>query len=71
MEVTAKVAERPAPLVFHAKDRTRIGYTSNVPAMHKDIEPCSELQGHTARLRFTRSETKWLDGELVHVEVEK
>ena len=68
MEVTAKVAEGPTPLVFRAKDRTRIGYTSNVPAIHDDID---QLRGRTAKLIFTPSEAKWLNGELVHVEVEK
>jgi thioredoxin-like negative regulator of GroEL len=71
MEVTTKVDGRPAPLLFHAKDRTRIGYTSNVPAIHDDIDPCSELKGHTAKVFFTPSQAKWLDGELVHIEVVK
>jgi hypothetical protein len=71
MEVTVRLAEGPAPLVFRAKDRTRIGYTSNIPAIHADIDPCTELRGHTAKLIFTPSEAKWLNGELVHIEVEK
>src|SRR6266566_355222 len=71
MEVTTRVDGRPAPLVFHAKDRKRIGYTSNVSAIHNDIDPCSELKGHRAKLIFAPSEAKWLDGELVHIEVEK
>jgi hypothetical protein len=71
MEVTAKVPDRQAPLLFRATDRTRIGYTSNVPSIHADIDPCSELKGHTAKLIFTPSAAKWVDGELVHVEVEK
>jgi hypothetical protein len=71
MEVTTKVDARPAPLVFHAKDRTRIGYTSSLSAIHKDIEPCSELKGHTAKLAFSPSQSKWLDGELTHIELEK
>lgn len=71
MEVTAKVAERPTPLLFRAKDHNRIGYSSNVAATRNDIEPCSELKGHTAKLTFIPSDAKWLDGELVHVEVEK
>jgi lipoprotein NlpI len=71
MEVTAKVAEGPTPLVFRAKDRTRIGYTSNVPTIHDDIDPCTELKGHTAKLMFTPSAVKWLNGELVHIEIEK
>jgi len=71
MEVAAKVPDNAAPLLFHAKDRTRIGYTSNVPAIHSDIAPCSELRGHTAKLVFTPSEATWLNGELVHIEVEK
>ena len=71
MEVTTKVDARPAPLVFHAKDRTRIGYSSNLAAIHNDIEPCNELKGHTAKLDFTPSQSKWLDGELTHIEIEK
>jgi lipoprotein NlpI len=71
MEVTAKLPEGLAPLVFHAKDRKRVGYTSNVPAIHDDIDPCTELRGHTAKLIFTPSDAKWLNGELVHVEIEK
>jgi hypothetical protein len=30
-----------------------------------------ELRRHTAKLIFASSEAKWLDGELVHIEVEK
>jgi hypothetical protein len=30
-----------------------------------------EPKGHTAKLIFAPSEAKWLDGELVHIEVEK
>jgi hypothetical protein len=71
MEVTVKVPDRQAPLLFRATDRTRIGYTSNVPAIHEDIDPCSELKGHTAKIVFTPSSAKWLDGDLVHIEVEK
>jgi tetratricopeptide (TPR) repeat protein len=71
IEVTAKVAEGPTPLVFRAKDRTHIGYTSNIPTIHDDIDPCIELKGHTAKLIFTPSAVKWLNGELVHIEVEK
>jgi predicted Zn-dependent protease len=71
MDVTAKIPDRQAPLLFHAKDRTRIGYTSSIPAIHDDIDPCSELKGHTAKIVFTPSASKWLDGDLVHIEVEK
>lgn len=71
MEVTAKVAGGPTPLVFGSKDRTRIGYTSNIPAVHENIDPCTELTGHTAKLIFAPSAVKWLNGELVHIEVEK
>jgi hypothetical protein len=71
MDLTAKIPDRQAPLLFHTKDRTRIGYTSNIPAIHDDIDPCSELRGHTAKIVFTPSAAKWLDGELVHIEVEK
>ena len=71
MEVTAKVADRATPLLFRAKNHTRIGYASNVPTIHDDVEPCTELRGHTAKLSFTPSEAKWLDGELVRVVVEK
>ncbi len=71
MDVTAKIPDQQAPLLFHAKDRTRIGYTSNIPAIHDDIDPCSELRGHTAKIVFTQSASKWLDGDLVHIEVEK
>jgi hypothetical protein len=71
MDVTAKIPDRQAPLLFHAKDRTRIGYTSNISAIHEDMDPCSELRGHTAKIVFTPSASKWLDGDLVHIEVEK
>jgi len=71
IDVTAKVPDRQAPLLFRATDRTRIGYTSNIPAIHEDIDPCSELRGHTAKIVFTPSAAKWLDGDLVHIEVEK
>jgi len=71
IDVTAKIPDRQAPLLFHAKDRTRIGYTSNISAIHEDIDPCSELRGHTAKIVFTPSAAKWLDGDLVHIEVEK
>jgi thioredoxin-like negative regulator of GroEL len=71
MEVTVKVDARPAPLVFRAKDRTRIGYTSTIPTVHDDVEPCSELKGHAAKLAFTPPEAKPFEGELVHIEVEK
>jgi len=71
MDVTAKIPDRQAPLLFHAKDRTRIGYTSNISAIHEDIDPCSQLRGHTAKIVFTPSASKWLDGDLVHIEVVK
>ena len=71
MEITTKIDGRPAPMLFHAKDRTRIGYASNVSAIHSDIEPCSELKGHTVKVDFTLSQSKWLDGELTHIVIEK
>jgi Flp pilus assembly protein TadD len=71
MEVTTKVDDRPAPMLFHAKDRTRVGYASNVSAIHNDIEPCSELKGHTAKINFAPSASEWLDGELTRIVMEK
>ena len=71
MEITTKVDARPAPLLFHAKDRTKVGYASSVSAIHKDIEPCSDLKGHTVKLNFSPSVSKWLDGELQQIVLEK
>src|SRR5690242_742472 len=71
MEVTTKVSDRPAPLVFHANDRTRIGYATTLAGMQGKIEPCSQLKGHTAKIDFIASEAKWLDGELARIEIEK
>lgn len=71
MEVILKVPDRSAPLVFRAKDRTRIGYSSNTSRVQDDIEPCKELGGHEARLDYKPAEARFFDGELVQITVEK
>lgn len=62
MEITVKAGDRPAPLLFHAKDRTKVGYTGNA---------CSELTGHTVDLSFGPAPAAWLDGELKQIAMEK
>jgi hypothetical protein len=62
MEITVKVDDRPAPLLFHAKDRTKVGYTSNT---------CSELTGHMVAVTFGPSPSSWLDGEMKQIALEK
>jgi hypothetical protein len=71
MEVTVKTGAQPAPLIFRALDRTRIGYSSNTAAVHDDIEPCTELKGRTVRVDYKPSATKFFDGEVVQITVEK
>jgi tetratricopeptide (TPR) repeat protein len=71
MEVTVKTGAQPAPLIFRALDRTRIGYSSNTSAVNGDIEPCTELRGRTVRVDYKPSATKFFDGEVVQITVEK
>jgi len=41
------------------------------PADYTLIGRGGRTEGHTAKVTFTPSDAKWLDGELVHIEVEK
>ncbi len=71
MEVTVKTGAQPTPLIFRALDRTRAGYSSNTPSVKGDIEPCAELKGRTVRVDYKPSATKFFDGEVVQITVEK
>src|SRR5260370_35539594 len=71
MNAAPKLPGGLPPLGSPAKTRKRSADTTNAPAIHDDIDPCTELRGHTAKLIFTPSDAKWLNGELVHVEIEK
>ena len=71
MEITVKLGAASAPLLFRAKNRNRIDYTSDIHTVRGDIEPCSELKGHTAKIVFTTAESKAFHGELAHIEVTK
>jgi len=71
MEITLKVEAGPIPLLFRAKDRNRIAYTSDVPSVRSDIEPCTELKGHRARIVFNGVESNEFLGEVVRIEVTK
>jgi hypothetical protein len=69
IQITLKTADDAMPQLFHAADRTQIGYSSDTPAIHGGIEPCGQLKGHTVKIAFTPPESKIVQGELVRIEI--
>lgn len=65
MRVTITVAG--VPVVLHTSDRTAVNYTSDVPNRPADIEPCSELSGHTVKVLSATDG----DNEILSIHVEK
>jgi hypothetical protein len=71
MQLTLKVQGQPAPLLFHAKDLTRVAYSSDTAALKGDLAPCTDLKGRTVKITYTATESKTIKGELARVEVTK
>jgi len=57
--------------VFHAADRTKVSYTSDVLVQSGDIEPCAELKGHMANITYRPAQGEAQTNEIMRVEVEK
>jgi hypothetical protein len=66
IQITVQTGE--ATVVLRAADRTKVDYTSDIPAIKGDIEPCTELKGHTAKVVFIAGRGL---GEIVHIGIEK
>lgn len=71
MQVTISRAKTQSPLTLHATDRTKVDYTSDVPIKSGDIEPCTELKGHTVHIVYRAPKTKAAQGEIARIRVEK
>jgi hypothetical protein len=71
MQVTIARAKTQSPLTLHATDRTKVDYTSDVPIKSGDIEPCTELKGHTVHIVYRVPKTKAAQGEIARIRVEK
>jgi tetratricopeptide (TPR) repeat protein len=71
MDVTVKIGDDGAPLVFHSKDKTNVIYAVPPPQQHAGINPCKELEGRTVRITFTAPQSKNSYGELVEIEITK
>jgi hypothetical protein len=71
MQIAVQAKEGAEPVFFNAKDRTQIGYTSDIPAIHGGIEPCSQLKGNTAKIVYSAAESKIVQGELIQIEIIK
>jgi hypothetical protein len=69
IQITLKTEDNAMPQLFHAADRTQIGYSSDTPSIHGGIEPCSQLKGHTVKIVFNPPASKIVQGELVHIEI--
>jgi tetratricopeptide (TPR) repeat protein len=71
MDVTLKIGDDGAPLVFHSKDKTNVIYAIALPQQHAGINPCRELEGRTVRITFSAPQSKSSYGELVEIEITK
>jgi len=71
MQVTIARAKPQSPVTLHATDRTKVDYTSDVPIKSGDIEPCTELMGHTVHFVYRAPKTKGTQGEIARIRVEK
>lgn len=71
MQVTIARAKPQSPVTLHATERTKVDYTSDVPIKSGDIEPCTELKGHTVHIVYGAPKTKGAQGEIARIRVEK
>jgi hypothetical protein len=71
------VGDEYTPVAQSQARRSRVSVREQGAASRHDAQFQPELvyvdveSGHTVRVVFTPSAVKWLDGELVHIEVEK
>jgi tetratricopeptide (TPR) repeat protein len=69
MRLTLDAADKS--LGFHAADYTKIKYVAGSSSSMGDLEPCSELKGHAAKIAYATFQNKSFVGEIETIIVGK
>jgi hypothetical protein len=55
---------------LHSRDYTRVEISEDVPFQTGEFNPCTELDGKTAKITFVTVDGKRYDGEIQSMEVD-
>ncbi|MGB7751890.1 MAG: DUF1570 domain-containing protein [Candidatus Acidiferrales bacterium] len=70
-ELTLNLDAGEEKFILHARDATRVQFEQDVAFDAGNFQPCTQLQGHAAKITFEAVDGKTYDGEIQGVEVEK
>src|SRR5271156_315231 len=70
-ELTLNLDAGEEKFILHARDATRVQFEQDVAFDAENFQPCTQLQGHAAKITFEAVDGKTYDGEIQGVEVEK
>jgi len=70
-EMTITVTVRDVDFDLHARDYSRVSFSEGAPFDTGKFDPCTQLSGRDAEVRFIMVENKPYDGEIQSVEIEK
>jgi hypothetical protein len=70
-ELTLNLDAGERALILHARDATRVQFEQDVAFDAGDFQPCTQLNGRTAKITFVGVHGKTYDGEIQSVEVLK
>jgi len=70
-ELTLNLDAGERALILHARDATRVQFQQDVAFDAGDFQPCTQLNGRTAKITFVGVHGKTFDGEIQSVEVLK
>jgi len=70
-ELTLNLDAGDGAYILHSRDATRVPFEQDVAFDAGNFEPCTQLKGREAKIKFVTVEGKTYDGEIQSVEVEK
>jgi hypothetical protein len=70
-ELTLHLDAGEGSFILHARDATRVQFEQDVAFDAGNFQPCSQLNGHAAKITFVVVDGKTYDGEIQGVEVLK
>jgi tetratricopeptide (TPR) repeat protein len=70
-ELTLNLDAGDKTYILHARDATRVQFEQDVAFDAGNFQPCTQLQGHAAKITFVAADGKPYDGEIQGVEVLK
>jgi tetratricopeptide (TPR) repeat protein len=70
-ELTLNLDAGDGAYILHARDTTRVPFEQDVAFDAGNFEPCTQLKGREAKIKFVTVEGKTYDGEIQGVEVLK